>query len=72
MLLLIIPSESVLQNTPPGDDIPDGDAWRLIRPTTHEHRPDKHSAIRHSGRITQLLLWQYAFLRITEKHDYTG
>ncbi|ECI3454094.1 hypothetical protein DLR11_20170 [Salmonella enterica subsp. salamae] len=60
------------QNTPSGDDVPDGDAWRLIRPTTHERRHDKHSAIRHSGRFLQLLLRQYAFLRITEKHDYPG
>ncbi|ACY89180.1 hypothetical protein STM14_2738 [Salmonella enterica subsp. enterica serovar Typhimurium str. 14028S] len=46
--------------------------WRLIQPTTHERRPDKHSAIRHSGRFPQRLLRQYAFLRITEKHDYPG
>ncbi|ECH9468861.1 hypothetical protein XS12_06365 [Salmonella enterica subsp. enterica] len=63
MLLLIIPSEPVLSNS---------DVWRLIQPTTHERRPDKHSAIRHSDRFRQRLLRQYAFLRITEKHDYPG
>ncbi|EAA4484819.1 hypothetical protein D9T31_20900 [Salmonella enterica] len=62
MLLLIIPSEPV----------PNSDVSPLIQPTTHEHRPDKHSAIRHSGRFRQRLLRQYAFLRITEKHDYPG
>ncbi|EAN1485897.1 hypothetical protein DNU50_20020 [Salmonella enterica subsp. enterica serovar Warnow] len=63
MLLLIIPSEPVLPNS---------DVSPLIQPTTHEHRPDKHSVIRHSGRFRQRLLRQYAFLRITEKHDYPG
>ncbi|EBM1435549.1 hypothetical protein DUG14_18330 [Salmonella enterica] len=63
MLLLIIPSEPVLPNS---------DVWPLIHPTTHERRPDKHRAIRHSGRFPQRLLRQYAFLRITEKHDYPG
>ncbi|EAU4450744.1 hypothetical protein EAN68_06805 [Salmonella enterica] len=61
--MLIIPSEPVLQNS---------DVSPLIQPTTHEHRPDKHSVIRHSGRFRQRLLRQYAFLRITEKHDYPG
>ncbi|EBL3306104.1 hypothetical protein D4T22_15785 [Salmonella enterica] len=60
--MLIIPSEPVLPNS---------DVSPLIQPT-HEHRPDKHSAIRHSGRFRQRLLRQYAFLRITEKHDYPG
>ncbi|EBI7619334.1 hypothetical protein BVD23_18585 [Salmonella enterica] len=41
-------------------------------PPTHERRPDKHSAIRHSGRFPHLLQRQYAFLRNTEKHDYPG
>ncbi|APV82275.1 hypothetical protein AOL60_18105 [Salmonella enterica] len=61
--MLIIPSEPVLPNS---------DVSPLIQPTTHEHRPDKHSVIRHSGRFRQRLLRQYAFLRITEKHDYPG